>query len=476
MINLFNIDIKKIRYGGANIKLIKLGNTIIYEAPISYGVYEPYQFRDDTGLTEVDTIVNETHDNLSYMFYGCTKLEYTNANSWITNNVTDMSYMFCDCDSIKTLDLSNFDTRKVTNMDRMFHSCNSLTELDLSNFNTKRCREDSPTGNGTAWLMPYCGNLYALHLDNCNRSTIGFILTHGDISHGNDYYPPEKLGVIYCKESAAKDLTPPYGWEFEYVSEDSPTELRLYNEIVDEFRDKDEITEVKTIVNESHTDLSYMFNVCTNLISVNTEDWITSNVYDMNSMFQGCSSLTELDLSNFDTSNVTNMSWMFADCNKLTLLDVSNFDTSNVYDMGWMFGGCSSLTELDVSNWDTSKVTCMDFMFYGCQLLTTLDLSNFDTSKVTRMDYMFLNCDFTRLDIRNFNINELTNVDSMLSGCGFLHELRLDNCNNTTISKIITSKYFPTNAIEGVTRTIYCKRTNAEGLVEPENWNFSYID
>ena len=393
MINLFNIDIKKIRYKGANIKLIKLGDTIIYEAPTSYGVYEPYQFRDDTQLTEVEVIVNDSNDNLSYMFSGCTNLTFVNVENFNTSNVTDMSYMFADCDSLKILNLSNFDTRRVTSMNRMFHSCNSLTELNLSNFNTRRCNNVSTD----QWIMPHCDNLYTIRLDNCNRETIGYILGRADISHGNQYNPPTKLGTIYCKESMVEGLTPPFGWEFSFVSEDL-TELRLYNDIVDEFRGRN-ITEVRTIVNDTHTDLSEMFRGCANLISVNTEDW--------------------------DVSNVTNMWGMFMDCTSLTSLDLSSFDTSNVYDIGMMFTNCGSLTELYLSNFDTSNVYDVDFMF---------------------------------------------------SGCNNLRELHLDNCSNNTISKIITSYGFPTGAISGVTRKLYCKRANAEGLTAPKNWQFSYID
>jgi hypothetical protein len=33
----------------------------------------------------------------------------------------------------------------------------------------------------------------------------------------------------------------------------------------------------------------------------------------------------------------------------------------------------------------------------------------------------------------------------------------------------------PTDAIDGVTRTIYCKEENAIGLTPPENWEFSYV-
>ena len=98
----------------------------------------------------------------------------------------------------------------------------------------------------------------------------------------------------------------------------------------------------------------------------------------------------------------------------------------------------------------STKVTDMNGMFSSCSALTSLDVSNFDTSNVTNMSYMF-------------------------SSCNALHTLRLDNCSNDTISKIITSSGFPTTAITGQTRTIYCKESEAAGLTAPTNWVFSYV-
>jgi surface protein len=92
-------------------------------------------------------------------------------------------------------------------------------------------------------------------------------------------------------------------------------------------------------------------------------------------------------------------------------------------------------------------------MFQNCTALTSIDASNFDTSKVT-------------------NANGISNI---FSGCTALISLRLDNCSNATIQKIITSSGFPTAAISGVTRTIYCKESEAAGLTPPENGVFSYV-
>ncbi len=140
------------------------------------------------------------------------------------------------------------------------------------------------------------------------------------------------------------------------------------------------------------TSMSFMFDDCSSLTSLDVSGFDTSNVTDMSWMFVNCSSLTSLDVSGFDTSNVTGMRCMFADCSSLTSLDVSSFDTSNVTIMGGMFNGCSSLTSLDVSGFDTSNVTIMSWMFAGCSSLTSLDVSSFDTSKVTNMWWMFDGC------------------------------------------------------------------------------------
>jgi surface protein len=223
------------------------------------------------------------------------------------------------------------------------------------------------------------------------------------------------------------------------------------------FRDSD-ITEAKTIVNTSHTDLSYMFNDCVCLTSVNTTDWDTSNVAVMNKMFRACISLTELDVSSFDTSNVTTMQAMFSSCNSLTSLDVSNFNTSNVTDMDSMFFSCESLTSLDLSNFDTSNVTTMSNMFSYCNALAELHLGYYwDMSKVTDTSSMFYNCKK-------------------------LYVLNLQDCSKDTITKIITSEGFPTGKVDvsgagTITRKIWCRQIDApdESLL-PDDWEFIFVD
>ena len=135
-----------------------------------------------------------------------------------------------------------------------------------------------------------------------------------------------------------------------------------------------------------------MFQLCSNLTSLDVSNFNTENVTDMDLMFSGCSGLTSLDVSNFNTKKVTNMRGVFNECSNLTSLDISNFDTQSVTNMKGMFFQCYSLTSLDVSNFDTRNVTDMFGMFFNCNILTSLDLSNFDTQNVADMRYMFTSC------------------------------------------------------------------------------------
>ncbi len=75
---------------------------------------------------------------------------------------------------------------------------------------------------------------------------------------------------------------------------------------------------LKILFKKSIKNISYMFNQCSSLTSLNLSNFNTNNVEDMSYMFQLCSSLTSLNLSNFNTNNVQNMKAMFSKCSSLT--------------------------------------------------------------------------------------------------------------------------------------------------------------
>ena len=212
------------------------------------------------------------------------------------------------------------------------------------------------------------------------------------------------------------------------------------------------------------TDMSYMFNGCNNLSSLDLSYFNTTNVTDMKHMFEGCKALTSLDLTNFNTekvtdmacmffncqnlssldlsyyfntTNVTNMISMFYYCQNLSSLDLSYFNTTNVTDMYSMFKGCSALTSLDLTKFNTAKVTDMSGMFYDCKKLSLLDLTNFNTAKVTNMSYMFNGCSaLTSLDLTKFNTANVTNMSGMFYNCQDLSSLNLSKFNTENVTNM----------------------------------------
>ena len=110
----------------------------------------------------------------------------------------------------------------------------------------------------------------------------------------------------------------------------------------------------------------------------------------MNAAFYGCSNLISAT-GNLNLSLVANSNTMFSNCTNLVSVDSSEWDTSNIMNMSFMFNQCSSLSALDVSGWNTSSVTSMSNMFAGSSLLK-IDLSSFNITSVTNITGMLLGC------------------------------------------------------------------------------------
>ena len=139
--------------------------------------------------------------------------------------------------------------------------------------------------------------------------------------------------------------------------------------------------------------LTYMFNDCKVLTSIDTSEIDTKNSSDLKRMFGGCAKLTSIDVSHFDTSNAKSMYWMFRKNESLQELDLRNFDTSNVESMFGMFVATNNLKTIYLGNkFNTSKVKQFDRMFYSAGNLTTIySYYDFDTtSKVSSLN-MFYN-------------------------------------------------------------------------------------
>ena len=500
--NIDNVDIRNL-----NLNLAKLSSLPFKSVK---GTVLDLSNYDITGL-------KKTY-NLGY-FCGCPTIDLTN---WKTTEVTDMGSTFYYCSSLEKLIIPDWDMTNVTKTSSFFYSCSKLNYIDLS-------RSNDATITKIATLVPAK-----------TKTTYGQILIPVDSSQTNiealiaKYWKPigPRLDITSCEIVTELDEIKPgkttklfysnsepwYGNDVnvEYVSSDesvatidqetmtiTSTGVEGTTEITARIADTQEVISVAPItlavsatdnypnvikfrgtstpssynyinVNGKDVKLSSMnYNSVTGIYTYDVGAPITSIKFNWHSSYAN----TCTDIVKINTSNVTNMSQMFYYCTNLTSLDLSNFNTSNVTTMNQMFRDCSSLTSLDLSNFNTSNVTNMTYMFVNCSKLTSLDLSSFDTSNVTDMACLVQNCsNLAEINLSNFDTSNVTNIQSAFSGCTKLHTLRLDNCNNYTINKIITSRLFPTNAINGVTRKIYCKEKNARGLVAPTNWVFEFIE
>ena len=154
----------------------------------------------------------------------------------------------------------------------------------------------------------------------------------------------------------------------------------------------------------------------------------------------------DLDLQYIDFSKVTTIEQMFSN-NNIKSIAIRNVDASNIRIMSYCFYNVSTLTELDLSEWYTPKVYAVTRMFASSSSLAVVD-------------------------IRNFDLTNCSSASNIFESCRNLHTIRLDNCGNDTISKIITSSNFPTGTISGVTRKIYVNPDNVGYLEAPTNWIF----
>ena len=112
----------------------------------------------------------------------------------------------------------------------------------------------------------------------------------------------------------------------------------------------------------------------------------TKDVTDMSGMFQTCSNFTSLDLSGWNTQNVTNMSNMFYNCTHFTSLDLSGWNTQNVTDMRYMFQNCSNLASINLSGWKLNSNVSTNYMFDKCSELTSIYMRGCDQTTIDKIN------------------------------------------------------------------------------------------
>ena len=321
------------------------------------------------------------------------------------------------------------DKATITIDNKKFEEISGMKQIEI--------KESLSAGEHTlklSYQKDYSGN------NNADRTFIYDLKTATSISDNN-----------YIAEYNAKNTT----LTFKKVIDANISDIGNNSVIVEKYNNVGEICKalgnvtIKNIVFEESfktyapTSLKEFFYNCKTLETISGLEYLnTANITDMSSMFQECSNLKFLDFTNFDTKNVSNMYFMFNGCSTLTSLDLTNFNTKNVSNMNGMFCDCSNLTSLDLTNFNTAKVTNMGNMFLGCSTLTSLDLTNFNTAKVTDMHGMFKGCSaLTSLDLTNFNTAEVRDMNRMF--------YMLDESSTALTTIYVSDNFVTTNVQNG---------------------------
>ena len=207
--------------------------------------------------------------------------------------------------------------------------------------------------------------------------------------------------------------------------------------------------DVSALKTQNTKTLYRMFGNCTELTSVtgfNSETWDTSNVKNFGGMFYNCSHLASVNLEGLETTSATSLRSMFYRCSALYAVSGFNsdsWDTSNVEDMTDMFFGCKNLIDIDVGAFRTAKVISMAQMFYGCtELQNIMGLSAWDISSVQYMTSMFGHCrNLSSLNFSNWTFEDLAKTDSqnMLLRTGENREDFYIECMDETVKDWIVS-------------------------------------
>jgi len=142
------------------------------------------------------------------------------------------------------------------------------------------------------------------------------------------------------------------------------------------------------------------------------EAWGTAGWTSMNSAFSGCRNLQITATDAPDLSNVTDMSRMFNDCTNLN--SPSNIDlwnTSTVTNMDAMFRNAFDFNQ-NIGAWNTGAVITMREMFYRAETFNQ-NIGTWNTGAVTNMRSMFYEATAFNQDIGAWNTQAVTDMYSM---------------------------------------------------------------
>ena len=376
---------------------------------LSNGKYQTPWSNQLENIKHVNILGNITFKpgtSLAGLFAECVNLvSVTGLGKLQWSNVNDVTKMFENCESLNLLDLS--DVTLPTTVTDMCSGCLILRQITFKSdtVDTTITNITSSLPSPTKWKP-----------ETSNTKIIAKTLTKSyDISKKYKYYVSENIFVIEGGTITTNQLSGKCASVTKVkILSDTIATGNVLKKYFDGFSGCTSFEGLEYLDTTESTDMSYMFNGCNNIKTLDLSTFVTHSVTNMSYMFNGCGQLSTLEVNKdrFRTDNVTNMDAMFCSCSSLTQLDVGYFNTDRVISMIQTFQKCSSITELDLSKWSTANVTNMSYMFDECSNLIEVDVSEFDTNKVTTFNSMFSGCiSLTHLNFTSFRFGSTTDAN-----------------------------------------------------------------
>ena len=473
-------------------------NITEYKSSVSKNTSVTINFEQNTSdfssLFENTNIVKEvkfenistsfTIKSLNSMFANCSNLEAVDFGNYTFKGISNFSYLFDGCKNLANVKFNSEENiTDVESLDGMFNGCEKLLQVNLTHFTFENVKTMSNLFNGCKHLtdVTFSETINSTNLIDIDGMFEGCESIEYPKIQYFDFSKVKKMKRLFKGCKVLKQVEFKIDVQIQYVEDLSFV-----------FEGCENLTSVNlsSFTFENVKNMSNLFNGCKDLKSVNFSETINStNLIDIDGMFEGCESIEKPEIQHFDFSKVTKMNRLFKGCKKLDHVEFNpDIKIQNVEDLSFVFDGCVNLIEVNLTQFQFEKVGNMsnlfnncsklekphfpkevkaplvksiDYMFGSCEKLTSFNLSIFTFEKLESASYVFQGAkNLNNVTVGNFNCTNCKTIAGLFDGCTSLKEVDLSGL-------IITEKLVNfSSAFNGCTSL---KSVNLSGLSFPSN-------
>ena len=417
-------------------------------------------------------------ENMSWMFWYCSKLETVNMR-WIhLENLTNLSNIFYSCGSLKDVDMNSIKLGNLTSFENLFKDCTHLETVDLTNANLWSLVNMKQMFWNTSIKSLDFTNMDASHvvyIDNmigsCNSletinmhgvdmrsvQTMEWFLKDRSIKSVDmsDMIISGATNIKYlfwnCQNLETIDMSNVDARSVKYIVSMfwntgklksvnlKNADLRSVESMNDMYREHSTLEEIdmEWVNASSATSMQYMFYNSPKIRKLNVRNMDISSMKNMNNMFKNATGFTGLTLDFKNTDNLETMSSMFEWATNLVELNIREMNLDNVTNMNYFLKGCTSITGVDFSWMSFNNVVSMIQFFNWDISLKKVDFSNTILTNLQDINHFFLNCTWLEeVNMQHMQAWSLTNITNMFNGTTSLKKVNMDYANMSSIGWI----------------------------------------